>query len=358
MDDHQTASNSPAAPHRDAEAFDQVHARFLGMFPELVAELGGDPAELMRQVGIGGANGEGAAALTYREVAALLDLAAASLGCKDFGMRLATRQSGDAIYGPLGEVMRNSPSFGDALGYVSSHAYAHSLAARIWLKRFSEGRLVFVGHDLLTGHMPGRSQLMEQILLVGNLGARQLTGGRARARRVLFRHQPISPLGVYRRHFGCDVAFGQIDDGMVFSAADLASPVIAPDRQAYASATAYIEATFTRHRPPLHAEARGIIMRLLASGDCANERVAAELFLHPRTLHRRLREEGTSFQQVKNEVRADLMRYYIEQTGLEFAAISERLGFAEQSVLTRQCNRWFGLSPTRMRALSGQEAGS
>src|SRR3546814_20686330 len=78
-------------------------------------------------------------------------------------MRLATRQSDD-VYGPLGSVMKNSATFGDALDYVSTHIYAHSLAARVWQKRLRSGNAVFVGHDVLLDRMPPRSQTMEQLL--------------------------------------------------------------------------------------------------------------------------------------------------------------------------------------------------
>jgi hypothetical protein len=44
----------------------------------------------------------------------------------------------------------------------------------------------------------------------------EATGGALRARRVDFRHQPLSPLAVYRRYFGCDVRFGQSADGIVY----------------------------------------------------------------------------------------------------------------------------------------------
>ena len=46
------------------------------------------------------------------------------------------------------------------------------------------------------------------------------------------------------------------------------------------------------------------------------------------------------------------MLYYLQNTSLDFAHISERLGFAEQSVMTRSCNRWFFVSPTRLRVQS------
>lgn len=334
------------------EVFDLVHARILRFFPDLVRQLGGNPRPLMRQVGIGSAKklSDGGSRATYRQMIHLIELAATELRCPDFGMRLATLQSGSAMFGPLGLAMKNSKTFGDALDYVSTHHYAHSLAARIWLKRSPARKIVFVGHDILVEGMPNKCQAVEQIMLLGHLAAMEITGRRARVRKVHFRHQPVSPLKTYRRYFGCAVRFGQSEDGVTFSESDLACPIIHPDSQLYQAVTSFIDASFTRYRPPLYAQARGVIMQLLGTEHCTNERIAAALNLHLRTLHRRLREEGTSFQQLKDEVRRDAMLYYIQQTELHFAAVSEKLGFAEQAVLTRTCRRWFSTSPTELRS--------
>jgi AraC-like DNA-binding protein len=335
-----------------ADVFDVVHARVLRFFSDLVEELGGDPKILIQQAGInqGKKNADGLVGATYRQMVGLIELAAVKLRCPDFGLRLATLQSGSGMFGPLGMVMQNSRTFGDALDYVSRHSYAHSLAARIWLRRSPLTKSVFAGHDILLDGVPNKSQAMEQILLVGHLAALEITGGRARARRVHFRHQPVSSLRTYRRNFGCAIRFGQNEDGVVFTERDLESPILAPDSGIYQAAIAFIDAKFTRHRPPLHAEARGAIMQFLGTDHCTNDRVATALKLHPRTMHRRLSAEGTSFQQIKDEVRRDVLLYYLENTKLDFAHISERLGFAEQSVMSRICNHWFSMSPTKLRS--------
>jgi AraC-like DNA-binding protein len=334
------------------EVFDVVHAPVLRFFPDLVRQLGGKPKPLMRRIGIHSAKkfSDGRSGATYRQLVDLIERAATELRCPDFGMRLATLQTGSGMFGPLGLVMKNSRTFGDALDYVSKHSYAHSPAARIWLKRFPSRKLVFVGHDILLDRMPDKCQAMEQIMLLGHLAAVEITGSRARVRKVHFRHQPVSSLKTYRRYFGCAVRFGQSEDGVFFSESDLACPIIHPDSQLYQAATSFIDASFTRYRPPLHAQVRGLIMQFLGTDHCTNEQIATALNLHPRTLHRRLGAEGTSFQQVKDEVRRDAMVYYIRQTNLDFAEISDRLGFAEQAVMTRICNRWFSASPTKLRS--------
>ncbi len=323
------------------EIFDTIHAQMLRFFPELVEELGGDARELLRRAGIA------AAQPTYRQAIHLLEITASDLHCPDFGLRLAQKQGG-GMFGPLGLAMRHSRTFGDALTYVGEHTYAHSLAARIRLTRLTDGG-AFSAHDILLEGLPVKTQLIEQIILVGHLAALEITGGHARVRRVHFRHQPVSPLRTYRRHFGCEVRFGQHEDGVLFSAADLACPVADPDAETFDRVAAFIDSAFPRHLPPLHAQVRGLVMQFLGSELCTNDSVAAALHLHPRTLHRRLRSEDTSFQKIKDEVRRDVMLYYLQQTRLDFTRISERLGFAEQSVMTRSCNRWFAASPTNVR---------
>lgn len=326
---------------------DIVHARVLRYFSALVAELGGDAEALLCAVEIEPA--AFAEKASYRQVIALLTLAARELDCPDFGMRLAARQGG-AMYGPLGAVMRHSRYFGDALDYAVKHAFAHSPAARMWLRRYPDEEMVYSGHDILIDGVGDRGQSIEQMLLLGHLGAMELTNGQVRARRVHFRHQPVSARAVYRRYFGCEVRFGQNEDGVYFSEQDLTCPVVGADAIARSVAASFIDTEFAHHRLPLEALVRGLVLQHLGTEACTNDAIAAALNVHPRTLHRRLVAARTSFQKIKDEVRRDFMLHYIQKTELDFCGISARLGFAEQSVMSRYCLRWFALSPSRLRA--------
>lgn len=337
-------------PSETLTGFDTIHAHMLRFFPELVEELGGHPDVLLKQTGIERSASDNPPHANYRQFVALLERAAADLVCPDFGMRLAALQAETAIAGPFVEAMRNASTFGNALQFVCSHSYAHSLAAGIWLKRSLSGNHTVIGHDILLDRLPQKAQAMEHILLSGHLLALNLTEGRARARRVLFRHQPLSSLKAYRQYFGCEVRFGRSADAIAYNDADLACALFPPDPRGYRSATALIEARFTQRVPPLQARARGIITHFLGTDLCTKERVAAELGMHARTMHRRLVAAGTSFQQIKDEVRRDRLIYYLGETGIEFGLISEKLGFSEQAVLTRCCRKWFAMSPTRLRS--------
>lgn len=343
------ASNSTCLVAND-KGFDRVNADVLRFFPELVRELGGDPESLIRDIGIDPDtvfnlhSGFG-----YRSIANLLERAASELDCPDFGMRLAARQGGGSVFGDIGVVMKNSSTLGDAVTYVARHCYAHSLAAQVRLETDHGRHRSFVSHEVLVDGLSNKRQLMEQILLLGHLNAVEITGGQARVREVFFRLQPLASLRTYRHHFGCDVRFDERKDGVVFEERDLRCPTIEPDVKIYKSVTSYIDEHFTHATPPMHTRVRATILELLGREECTAARVAAQLCLHPRTLNRRLTSEGKSFAKVRDQVRADLAASYLRETRLPLQLIADKLGYAEQSVFTRSCSRWFAASPTEIR---------
>ena len=325
--------------------FETVHSALLLGFGELVEELGGDAAALLASAG---QSADSLSTIGYRQLAHLLEHAAEQLNCPDFGMRLATLQGGRRALGPITKVMQNSRTLGDALEFVARHSQAHCQAACIYMERDGEGGVV-VGHDILLGRMPFKSQMVEQFMLLGHLIAVEHTSGFVRARQVRFRHQRVSAPSVYRRYFNCDVCFDQHDDALVYAQADLQRPLENADQRLCDGAAAFIEATFPSMAMPVHARVRAIVLRLIGVEDCNNIRVASELAMHPRTLHRKLGAEGVSFQSIKDDVRRDLALYYLRYTDLDIMRIAERLGFAEHSVVTRACVRWFGAPPRELR---------
>ena len=88
--------------------------------------------------------------------------------------------------------------------------------------------------------------------------------------------------------------------------------------------------------------------------------MAALLEITPRTLQRRLRDEGRSFKQVLDALRRDLAPVYLADPGLSSLDIASLLGFAEQSSFTRACKEWTGHTPTqyRRRGERGAPAGA
>ena len=88
----------------------------------------------------------------------------------------------------------------------------------------------------------------------------------------------------------------------------------------------------------------------MGTGTCSRGEVAKALHMHPRTLQRRMREEGTTFEAIKDEARRDLAQRYLSQPDLPFTQITALLGYSEQSAFGRSCRRWFDMTPREARA--------
>lgn len=77
--------------------------------------------------------------------------------------------------------------------------------------------------------------------------------------------------------------------------------------------------------------------------------VARELHLSPRTLHRRLEDEGSSFQAIKDALRRDLAINRLAKTSQPLAQIAADLGFADTSAFYRAFVSWTGMAPAHYR---------
>ncbi|GAA5317176.1 MAG: AraC family transcriptional regulator [Candidatus Pelagadaptatus aseana] len=78
--------------------------------------------------------------------------------------------------------------------------------------------------------------------------------------------------------------------------------------------------------------------------------LAKELEISEQTLRRRLSEEGTSYQQIKNNLRSDLAVKLLANRNLSIAEVANRLDFSEPRVFTRAFKQWTGYTPKDFRA--------
>ncbi len=96
------------------------------------------------------------------------------------------------------------------------------------------------------------------------------------------------------------------------------------------------------------AQVRDIVRRNL--GDLPELKgIAALLEVHPQTLRRRLSAEGTTFKEIKNQVRRDTALHFLGKQGLSIEEIAHRAGFSESSAFIRAFKGWTGVTPYTYR---------
>jgi hypothetical protein len=105
-----------------------VQAQSLRGYRELVDDLGGNPARLLRKAGIEpAALNQLSAFIRFESLIDLLEHSAAALDCPDFGLRLAERQD-IGILGTLAVAMRYSATVGDAMQCASRYLHVYNAA--------------------------------------------------------------------------------------------------------------------------------------------------------------------------------------------------------------------------------------
>lgn len=99
----------------------------------------------------------------------------------------------------------------------------------------------------------------------------------------------------------------------------------------------------------LAARVRDVICRRLGKSEVSIEAIAPILDLSPRTLQRRLKDEGLSFQDVLDGAREQFSKSYLGNASLSVGEIAYLLGYSELRAFDRAFVRWTGLTPTAWR---------
>ncbi|GFE90697.1 AraC family transcriptional regulator ligand-binding domain-containing protein [Steroidobacter agaridevorans] len=349
----ESASQKSEAALSASSELASVRVDALRQFDKLVGSLGGDAAALLQRARIErGAPDQGKGVIPFSQMADLFDRASTELACPDFGLRLATIQAAHGatkVLGPLDVAMRNSPTLGEALRYFANHVHAYSNAVRVCFEKIPNDPRIFMLFEFSSMGFAAQRQAVEHALALIQHTVLAISGGQARAREIWFTHEPVGSASTYRSHCNATARFGQSMNGLFFDERDFDLALPEADPQLYEIATSFIDQRFPTTAMSLSERVRIIIGRLLVEGNCTHERVASAVGMHPRTLQRRLRDEGDSFEAIKDSVRRDVALRYLQQPNVSLVRVTEILGYSETSVLSRSCHRWFCASPRELR---------
>lgn len=328
-----------------------VHSVSLSGFDRLIRKLGGNPDDIVARLGPEIAKVDfDSPVVHYRDFIRILDASSKLLDCPSFGLQLAHAQSASPMLPvSLDLAMRNAPTVGAAYEYSASHLRLYSPIMHASIERDLDSGGRFFLFEVLLDRVPHQQQAIEHAIGLLHYSVLAISGGTVRPRAVWFKHDQVGALSTYRQHFQAETSFGMPANGIFLSEEDWKRPIANRNPHLYDLATNFIELQFPAPSQMLSQLVRTAVIAALGQGGCTPSEIAKRLGLHQRTLQRRLREEGTSFETLRDEIRREVALQYLAQRSVPLIRIAGMLGYSEQSVLTRSCYRWFSASPQEMR---------
>ncbi|MDP9010605.1 MAG: AraC family transcriptional regulator [Pseudomonadota bacterium] len=217
------------------------------------------------------------------------------------------------------------------------------------------GKLNLDGADAsITLHQDGAPQRVfahEVLLMLLHGVACWLVGRRIPIKRAQFSYDAPAHSAEYRLMYSTALSFQAAHTAIVFDAAYLALPIVQNERTVKEFLRNAPENILLKYKngSSLGARIRRRLRQSLPGELPEFEAVAEEMNMAPATLRRRLHEEGTFYQSIKDELRRDLAIGYLSHSKRSAMDIGLELGFSERSAFQRAFKKWTGASPGEFR---------
>lgn len=187
---------------------------------------------------------------------------------------------------------------------------------------------------------------------------RRATGKEVLPARVQLQHARPADLALHQPIFGKNVEFGAECDTLSFDRPTCGLPIVTADPSLGELVMAHARALHARL--PENASWTNRVQRLVSAELPRSmptiDEVATRLSLPKRTLQRRLKEEGTSFEEVTDAMRRELAELYLREQRLGVQETAFLLGYSDVSAFHRAFQRWTGVTPSAWRETSNDLA--
>jgi AraC-like DNA-binding protein len=182
-----------------------------------------------------------------------------------------------------------------------------------------------------------------------------LVGRRIPVLRAQFSYPEPPHSAEYRLMYSTQLSFRAPHTALVFQAAHLDLPIVQNERTLKDFLRTAPENILVKYKnaSSLGARTRRRLRQSLPGELPEFETLAAEMNMTAATLRRRLHDEGTSYQLIKDQLRRDLAISYLSHSNRSAMDIGLELGFSERSAFYRAFKKWTGASPGEFRRRMG-----
>jgi AraC-like DNA-binding protein len=182
---------------------------------------------------------------------------------------------------------------------------------------------------------------------------REAAGRRVTPTAVTFRHERPASITEAHSFFGCPVRFGAERNAIEWDERTLAVRARLADQGLSAFLLTHLEQLRAEQADrSLVASVHSAVTDLLPDGLPKKAAVARRMGMSERTLHRRLTENGESFQSILRRSRREAAEGLLATDRHSLAEVAFLTGFADQSAFQRAFKSWTGQTPATFRAVA------
>jgi len=180
---------------------------------------------------------------------------------------------------------------------------------------------------------------------------RRFLGDKALLKAVHVTHAEPSYRAEYDRIFRAPVVFRSHRNALLADDSWMAQKPPSTSRPILDVLKAHSEALLEKLESSKSTRGRveSLLMASLGNGGATVGGIAGQLGLSRQSLFRKLKAEGTTFEQVLDGLRHTLALRYLSGEGLSVKETAFRLGFSEPASFSRAFKRWTGTSPVAAR---------
>lgn len=256
-----------------------------------------------------------------------------------------------SAYGLYGFALLCSPTVRD--GFTLGVRY-HSLATPIFSIGWRETLDSFIWtfpNEAARGLSPTLRQfLLAQQLMQHVTHVQDISRSDRRPRHVAIAHGEPVHAPLYSRYLQCQVSFHAEVTEIFYDLSVLDERPPLTNRVTLAMLRDTCERLIGRDRADegIASDVARVLMQRPGQFPSMSE-VAFELGMTPRTLRRRLSDEGETFTRIFDQIRCDLATKYLSQSNFTVADVSDLLGFDDATNFRRSFRRWTGKAPSAFR---------
>lgn len=328
-----------------------VRAAILHMLPAYLRDAGVRVDRVFHEGGLDAALTATPAIVHRAQVNAVLGAAARGLGEASIGLALGS--AADPVrLGSTGVALVSGPSIGASLAGHARQMPAMQTHTRLVLHR--DGGQAIWSHRLeAEGH--GASWILYEGAAAFHVRfLRSLLGPQWAPSHVTFPHACRGRVSTYEDHFRAPVSFARHGDARIVFDAGLLGQGVTPRPDAAASRdTALPEralATFRMANVELRRALDTLVAARLPHAPVTLAAAAGVLGLAPRTLQRRLGEDGVTFETVVDDIRRDRALARMRAGDGSLTGIAMALGYSDSAHFIRAFRRWTGTTPSAWRS--------